>query len=51
MNLAADRIMPGGVVAIPALLWRLHPDLADRRERLARLEVLFEGIAERRETP
>ena len=51
MNLAADRIMLGGFVPIPAFLWRLHPDLADRRERLARLGILFEDIAERKETP
>ena len=31
-------------LAILAFLWSLHRDVADLRERLARLEGLFEGF-------
>lgn len=31
-------------VAIIGFLWNLHRDVADLRERMARLEGLFEGV-------
>lgn len=31
-------------VAILGFLWNLHQDVADLRERMARLEGLFEGF-------
>ena len=31
-------------VAIIAFLWSLHRDMADLRERMARLEGLFDGF-------
>ncbi len=34
-------------VAILAFLWNLHRDIADLRERMARLEGLFEGFTGR----
>lgn len=34
-------------VAILAFLWNLHRDVADLRERMARLEGLFEGFTRR----
>ena len=55
MNITSDWIMFGGIVAILAFLWNLHRDLhrdmadlrnslTDLRERMARLEGLFEGF-------
>lgn len=41
----------GGFVAVIAFLWGLHRDMADLRERMARLEGLVEGFVGRRETP
>lgn len=52
----------GGFVAVLAYLWNLqrslhqdiagiHRDIADLRERMARLEGLFEGFTGRKETP
>ena len=39
-------------VAIIAFLWNLHRDVADLRERMARLEGLFEGFTRsHREAP
>ena len=32
------------VIAILAFLWNLHRDVADPRERMARLESLMEGF-------
>ena len=37
-------------VAILGFLWTLHRDVADLRERMARLEGLFEGFTKRRNT-
>ena len=34
-------------VAIMGFLWSLHRDVADLRERMARLEGLFEGFTRR----
>ena len=34
-------------VAILGFLWGLHRDIADLRERMARLEGLFEGFTRR----
>ena len=34
-------------VAIIGFLWNLHRDVADLRERMARLEGLFEGFTRR----
>ena len=43
----------GGFVAVILFLWRLHFDLkheiGDLRERIARLEGLFEGFTQRKE--
>ena len=51
----ADWITLGGVVAILAFLWSLNRDLrnqmADLRERMARLEGLLEGFLGRRDKP
>ena len=45
----------GGIVAVLVYLWNLqrslHQDIADLRERMARLEGLFEGFTGRKETP
>ena len=48
-----DWITLAGIVAILAFLWNLHRDVADLRERMARLEGLFEGFtrAETRAMP
>ncbi len=43
----ADWITVGGIVAILAFLWNLHRDVADLRERMARLEGLFQGFTKR----
>ncbi|MCY3856490.1 MAG: hypothetical protein OXF78_09370 [Rhodospirillales bacterium] len=46
-----DWIMLGVGVAILGFLWSLHRDVADLRERMARLEGLFDGFTKReRET-
>ena len=41
----------GGFVAVLGFMWRiqrdLHRDIADLRERMARLEGLFEGFTKR----
>ena len=41
----------GGFVAVLAFMWRiqrdLHRDISDLRERMARLEGLFEGFTNR----
>ena len=45
----------GGIVAVLACLWNLqrslHRGFADLRERMARLEGLFEGFVKRKESP
>ena len=38
-------------VAIIGFLWTLHRDVADLRERMARLEGLFEGFTRRESAP
>jgi len=43
----SDWITIGVGVAILAFLWNLHRDVADLRERMARLEGLFEGFTRR----
>lgn len=43
----ADWITVGGIAAILAFLWNLHRDVADLRERMARLEGLFDGFTKR----
>ena len=44
-----------GFVAVLAFLWNfqrdVHREIGDLRERMARLEGLFEGFAGRKETP
>ena len=35
-------------VAVIGFLWSLHRDIADLRERMARLEGLFEGFTRQR---
>lgn len=48
MITVSDWITLGGIVAILVFLWNLqrdlHRDIADLRERMARLEGLFEGF-------
>ena len=34
-------------VAVVGFLWNLHRDMSDLRERMARLEGLFEGFTKR----
>ena len=50
-----DWVTLGGIVAILAFLWTLNRDLrneiADLRERMARLEGLFEGFIGRQDKP
>ena len=43
----ADWITLGIGIAILGSLWNLHRDIADLRERMARLEGLFEGFTKR----
>lgn len=43
-SITSDWITLGGIVAILVFLWNLHRDMADLRERMARLEGLFEGF-------
>lgn len=38
-------------IAILGFLWTLHRDIADLRERMARLEGLFEGFTRRESVP
>ena len=38
-------------IAILGFLWTLHRDIADLRERMARLEGLFEGYTRRESVP
>jgi len=40
-------IVIGLNLAVLGFVWNLHRDLADLRERMARLEGLFEGFARR----
>lgn len=40
-----------GFIAVLAFLRGLHRDMADLRERMARLEGLVKGFIGRRETP
>ena len=40
----SDWITLAGIVAILAFLWNLHRDTGDLRERMARLEGLFDGF-------
>ena len=51
----ADWMTLGGIVAILAFLWSLNRDLrneiAELRERMARLEGLFEGFVGRNKPP
>ena len=47
----SDWITIGVGVAILAFLWNLHRDVADLRERMARLEGLFEGFTRRESVP
>lgn len=42
-----DWITLGGIFGIIAFLWNLHRDIADLRERMARLEGLFDGFTKR----
>lgn len=48
-----DLLTPGTIntvigIAIIAFLWRLSREIADLRERIAKLEGVFEGFAGRR---
>lgn len=43
----SDWIIIVAAVAILGFLWNLHRDIADLRERMARLEGLFEGFTGR----
>jgi len=44
LSVTSDWITLGGIAAILVFLWNLHRDMADLRERMARLEGLFEGF-------
>ena len=46
---AADVATLSVGVAILAFLWSLHWDIANLRERMARIEGLFEGFTGRRD--
>ncbi len=39
------------LAGIVALLWTLHLDISELRERMARLEGLFEGFTRRESIP
>ena len=39
------------IVTIFAFLWKIHQDVSGLRERMARLEGLFEGFTRRKDTP
>ena len=39
-----------GFVAVLAFLWQLHRDMADLRERMARVEGMVDGLTKRRES-
>ena len=43
----SDWVTLAGIVAILGFLWNLQRDVADLRERMARLEGLFEGFTRR----
>ena len=43
----SDGVTLAGVVGILAFLWSLHRDIGELRERMARLEGLFEGFVKR----
>lgn len=49
--LTPDTINMAIGIAIIAFLWRLSRDIADLRERMARLEGLFEGFTGRAGRP
>ena len=38
-------------VAIMGFLWNLHRDIGELRERMARIEGLFEGFTRREQPP
>ena len=40
-----------GLVGVLVFLWYIHRDIAALRERMARIEGLFEGFTGRRDTP
>ncbi len=40
-----------GIVAVLAFLWSLQRDISDLRERMARLEGLFEGFTRNESRP
>lgn len=42
-----DWLSLAGFIAVLAFLWTLHRDISDLRERMARLEGLFEGFTKR----
>lgn len=43
----SDYIVVGVGIAILGFLWNLHRDVADLRERMAKIEGLFEGFTRR----
>jgi len=47
MAVSTDWITLAGIVGILAFLWKLSSDIGDLRERMARLEGLFEGFTSR----
>ncbi len=44
MDISTDWITLAGIAGILAFLWKLSSDIAELRERMARLEGLFEGF-------
>ena len=49
--LAENGVTIAGMIAIIGFLWILHRDMAGLRERMARLEGLFEGFVNRAKGP
>ncbi|MCY3995677.1 MAG: hypothetical protein OXF07_06030 [Rhodobacter sp.] len=47
MAISTDWITLAGIVGILAFLWKLSSDIDELRERMARLEGLFEGFTSR----
>jgi len=43
MNITTDWITLAGIVGIIAFLWKISGEIGELRERMARLEGLFEG--------
>jgi len=49
-QIPTDWMPLAGIVGILAFLWKLGSDIADLRDRMARLEWLFEGFRSRNDS-